>query len=162
MPMSFAEIILRIGVAVGGWLIFIGNMLVIGVLRYADCEPGNDEMWRGTLFFGLLSGAAVAASGLGLRWRKDLRVVAVLAVLLFLYALPVIAAGLHETTLGGKTLCSVAGQTPQSVGLAESAPTLVEKIWAPAQLIVGLIAMAQAWRFLRSGPESEREAGEPH
>lgn len=147
--MSFAEIVLRVGLAVGGWLILIGNMLLVGVLRFADCDPTTDEMWRGTLFFGVLAGAAIAASGLGLRWKKELRFVAAIGGLLSLYAAPVILAGLVETTIGGAALCSIAGQTPPGVDLSEYTPTQIETIWAPTQLLVALIAAFQAWRFWR-------------
>lgn len=151
--MSFAEIILRIGVALGGWLIFIGNMLLVGVVRYADCEPGNDEMWRGTLFFGVLSGAAVAASTLGIAWRKELKFLAGVGALLILYALPVIGSGLLSTTIGGESLCHIAGQTQQSVDVSALGPTLVERAWPPVQLLVGLIGAIQTRRFFRADPE---------
>ena len=150
--MSFAEIMLRVGLAVGGWLILIGNMLLVGVLRFADCDPETDEMWRGTLLFGVLAGAAIAASGFGLKWKKEVRFLAAIGGLLSLYAAPVIGAGLLETTIGGAALCSVAGQTPPGVDLSEFAPTQIEKIWAPVQAIVASIATFQAWRFWRRDP----------
>lgn len=145
--MSFAEIILRVGVAVGGWLIFIGNMLVVGVLRFADCTPGSEELWRGTLFLGLLGGAAVCASALGMKWQRELKVLAVIGGLLTLYASPVILAGFSNTTLGGESLCSVAGQIPPGTELSSFTPSSVERIWPVAQGVIGLIGLVQVARF---------------
>ena len=53
--MSFAEIILRVGASIGGWLTFIGHALTLSVLRQAACDPASDELWRGTLLFGVLA-----------------------------------------------------------------------------------------------------------
>lgn len=145
--MSFAEIILRIGLAIGGWLIFIGNMLLVGVMRYADCEPGNESIWRGTLFLGVLGGGAVWASSYGMPWRSELKFVAIIGALFALYAAPVIGHGLIATTLGGESLCIVAGQTPGGVDLADFAPSLTERIWPVAQTVIGLVGLLQAWRF---------------
>lgn len=148
--MSFAEIILRVGVSVGGWLIFLGHALLIAAIPAADCDPSSDEMWRGTLLFGVLAVVAVMSGGVGLLWRDSLRPLAVIAILLALYALFRLAPAISSVVFGDGALASICG-TESSVAGGEvftpRVPTRVEVIWIPAQLLILLIGVFQGIRF---------------
>lgn len=147
--MSAAEIILRIGSGIAGWLVFTGHALVIAALRRADCDPSSDEMWTGTLLLAGVSAGALALVGLGLRWRASLRWLALPAAALALYAAIGIAPALASTSIDGASLCGVT-----AAGAASSAPaTALQCAWPVAQLAVLAIGCAQGVRYWRTHEE---------
>ena len=107
--MSFAEIVLRIGASIGGWLIFIGHALTLATLPHADCDPTTDSLWRGTILFGLLALLGLAFVGRGLPWRSSIRWFAIPAVVLAILAAWPILGVFSATVLDGASLCRLAG-----------------------------------------------------
>lgn len=154
--MSFADLILRLGVALGGWLIFIGYGLVLSVLDQADCDPASDVRWRGTLFFAALAGTAVAGLGLGLNWRHHLRWLAVPGIALAAYALRLVLPAIAGTTMGGESLCAISSSLPAGVELAHFEATSIERAWPIAQAVVLVAGIGQGLRYWR-GPSPTSE-----
>jgi ribose/xylose/arabinose/galactoside ABC-type transport system permease subunit len=151
--MSFAEIILRIGTAIGGWLIFIGYALVLAVLDQADCDPRSDELWRGTLLFAALGALALVFVGRGLEWSQSIRWFGIPAILLAALAASHIVPAFLDTTLNGQSLCSMAGRTPEGVDLAGLQASAIERVWPPSQLAVLLFGVIQAIRYWTAKPQ---------
>jgi len=144
--MSFAEIILRIGASIGGWLIFLGLCLTLSVIPEADCDPASDTLWRGTLFFALLSTFGLFFVSRGFQWSSSLRWLALPAAGLALYAGVGILPALMQTTLAGQPLCSIAHPTVQSLAGLEASS--LERVWPIAQLVVlgsGLGLAVRTW-----------------
>ena len=150
--MTFADIILRIGTSIGGWVIFFGHALLLAVLpRVTNCDPGDESLARGTLLMGLLSIAGLIGAGRGLQWAATLRWVAGGALLLSLLGWRVVLAALATTTLGGDTLCQVTAAAP-----IEASATTVERLWAPVQLTALALALVQGvrtWRAAQANPD---------
>ena len=145
--MSFAEIILRIGASIGGWLVFIGFCLILAVLREAECDPASDELWRGTLFFGGLSGLSLLFVGRGLPWRDAIRWLSVPAIGLALYAGFGIAPAIGATSIDGGSLCVIASPTVSDARLAEFGASTLERAWPVCQLFVLAAGLFQAGRY---------------
>ncbi|MEZ4292605.1 MAG: hypothetical protein R3E53_19530 [Myxococcota bacterium] len=164
--MSFAEIVLRLAFAVGGWLIFIGHALTIAALRHASCDPATASPIPGTAFFAVLSALALAGVGLGLPWRAGIRWLAMLGLVLAGFAAWRVAPAVASTTLGGEGLCGAveAGALqaedetdPMRPGTGASATDL-ERLWPVLQLGVFGAGALQALRFalpLRRGERAE-------
>jgi len=150
--MSFAEIVLRIGGAIGGWLTFIAYALTLGVLGRADCDPNSQELWRGTLFFGFLTALALLLVGRGLQWRRALRWLASIAAALGVYAGLVILPAIGAVTLGGDSLCGVtrAGGDAFSGFVA----TPLERLWPLVQFAILALGLVQAARYWRADSDS--------
>ena len=145
--MTLAEIISRLGGAIGGWLIYFGHMLTLSVLAQADCDPTSDELWRGTLLFAFVSGIGLVFAGRGLKWAKTLRWVVIPALLLSLLAAKTIVPALLSTTLGEAPLCAIAVPTGPIEGLTA---TSLERIWPIAQTAIILVGVFQATRYWRA------------
>ena len=148
--MSFAEIILRIGASIGGWLIFLALCLTLAVLPEADCDPASDELWRGTLFFALLAALGLFFVGRGLAWSSAIRWFALPAGGLALYAAFVVFPGLVSSTLGGASLCSIANPAVDS--LSGFPATRLERAWPIAQIVVLGAGIVQAIRYWNAPP----------
>lgn len=151
--MSFAEIILRIGSAVGGWLIFLAHALTLAVLGQADCDTASDTLWRGTLVLGGLSGLALVMVGGGLRWSRGLRWLALPAAGLAILAVAAILPALTATTLSGDPLCGTLGTPITPPERAASLPLVasaIERGWPPFQLTVLALGLVQAFRTWRA------------
>lgn len=156
--MTFAEIILRIGGAVGGWLIFAGHCLTLAVLPQADCDPGSEELWRGTLLFAAASAVGLIFVGRGLQWAHSLRWLGAASVALALLAGYAVFPGLASTTFGAESLCAIADRSLASLdGLRASG---VERSWPVLQLLVLGFGVAQAARtwLVSLAPESDAAA----
>jgi hypothetical protein len=149
--MTLAEIVLRIGGGLGGWLLFIAHALVIAVVPRADCDPASDEMWIGTLALAAVTVGAVPLLelGMGLPSRESTRWLAVLALPLAGLAAVGVAPALVGTTLDGGPLCAIAGALPANPELAARSATGVQRIWPMAQLLVLAACSAQAFRYWR-------------
>ncbi|MEZ4292614.1 MAG: hypothetical protein R3E53_19580 [Myxococcota bacterium] len=153
--MSFAEIILRVGASIGGWLTFIGHALTLSVLRQAACDPASDELWRGTLLFGVLAIAGLLFVGRGLPWRSAIRWLALPALALALHAGWQIGAAFGATTLDGASLCTWAGSQANDAAFVHAATaTSLERIWPPFQLAVLAFGVVQAIRFWLGDPKA--------
>jgi hypothetical protein len=143
--MSFAEIILRIGGSIGGWLIFLGLCLTLAVIPEADCDPNSDELWRGTLFFALLAGVGLFFVGRGLAWSAALRWFAMPAGVLALYAGYGILPAFGATSLGGASLCAIANPTVSSLSGYDASS--LERVWPVVQIAVLAGGIGQAFRY---------------
>jgi hypothetical protein len=132
-----AEIILRLGCALVGWLLLFAHGILLGVVPVADCTP---ELWRATLLFALLGGLAAAILPVGLPWRATLRWLA-------LPALPLLGAGALLAVrlwdgVSGAALCDVLAEAEEPLS---GEPW--QRAWAPIQLAVTLACAVQALRF---------------
>ena len=156
--MSFAEIVLRIGTSIAGWLIFIALGLTLAVIPDATCDPGSDEIWRGTLLFGLLSGLSLLFVGRGLPWRESIRWLSVPAMGLAVYAAFGILPAVVGTTLGGESLCAIADSTASAAELAAIEATGIERIWPILQLSVLAIGTMQGVRYWTGPTERPDDA----
>ena len=133
--MSLAEVFLRVGCALVGWIVAFGHLVLVAVIPAVDCAAPGDP-WLVTsatavpavFAIGLLRTSDFLASGL--RW---------LGLPLLLLAAVALRAVLPDlaTTLGGTDPCGfvAAGELP-----------LWRRAWAPVQLLVlgGLL-----WSALR-------------
>ncbi len=161
--MSFAEIVLRLGVAVGGWLIFIAHALTILALRHAACDPASASAIPGTAFLAILSALALAGVGLGLPWRTGIRWLALLGLVLASFAAWRVAPAVAATTIGGDGLCRAgekangpaAGDTRPTVPQSEASATDFERLWPLLQLGVFGAGALQALRFALPLPHGE-------
>lgn len=162
--MSFAEIVLRLAIAVGGWLIFIAHALTILALRHAACDPGSASAIPGTAFFAVLSALALAGVGLGLPWRAGIRWLALLGLVLASFAAWRVAPAVAATTIGGDGLCRVietgnataAGDTRSRAPHGEASATDLERLWPVFQLCVLGAGAFQALRFALPLQRGER------
>lgn len=134
-----AEIIFRIGAGLGGWLVVLAFAVTLAALPAADCRPGDDTLWRGTLVFGAAAALAAGLAGAGLPWRRSLRFLPLLAAPLVVWDAWWLAGAVAATTLGAAPLCA-ASQLP---------PSPVERVWPVFQLAVLLLAGLQGLRLWR-------------
>lgn len=164
--MSFAEIVLRLAISVGGWLIFIAHALTIVALLHATCASGAANAIPGTAFFALLSGLAIAGVGLGLPWRAGIRWLALLALALAAFAAWRVAPAVAATTIAGDGLCGPFESSASAGGVethpaplfAAGSSTPLERLWPLLQLGVFGAGALQALRFalpLRRGGRAE-------
>ena len=140
--MSFAEILLRLGCLLVGWILLGVHGLVLSVIPSLECASSGDG-WLAALVLG------VPAAGVPLlfRYGSGLRDMAATvrwlalpyAGLLVLAARPVFDA-FSGTTLAGGPLCAAApGEMLLGAGW-------LARAWAPLQL---LLLAALAWAALR-------------
>lgn len=146
--MTFAEIILRLGSSIGGWLIFAGYGLTLAVLPQADCDPNSSELWRGTLLFAVVSAIGLVFVGRGLQWAGTLRWLTIPAMGLALLAAYGIVPAVTATLFGGQSLCVIA--SPNAPSLAGSSASTLERIWPALQLGVLAAGLAQGIRYWRA------------
>ena len=151
----FAEIFLRIGGGIGGWIIFFAHALIIAALQQADCDPRDDEMWKGTLLLAILSGGGALTMGLGLPWRASLRWFALGTVPLAVYAVLGVLPEVASTTLGGGSLCAIASGLPEGIDLASFPATTLQRIWPVAQIAVLSGGSLQALRYWRDPHDTD-------
>lgn len=154
--MPFAEIFLRIGGGIGGWIIFFAHALIIAALQQADCDPRDDEMWKGTLLLAILCAGGALAMGLGLPWRSSLRWFALGTVPLAVYAVLGVLPQLVNTTLSGGSLCAIADRLPEGIDLASYPATTLQRIWPVVQIAVLSGASLQALRYWRAPNDTAR------
>jgi len=148
--MSIAEIVLRIGASLGGWLIFVAHALMLSVLHRADCDPFSDTLWRGTLFFALLSALGLSLVPQGLPWRDSLRWLALAAGALAVYASVQLLPAIPASAAGGAPLCQLFATDASPVAGAPLRASAVERVWSPIQLAVLAAGVWQAARYWRA------------
>ena len=108
--MNAAELFLRLGCAMVGWLMVFTHLLWLGTLRVVTCNSDGDAMWRmllalaplAVLFsFALTLTRKLSAVHSMLRWGI------VPTVLLSVLALLAVWPALQNTTLAGVPICGV-------------------------------------------------------
>lgn len=144
--MSFAEIVLRLGVAFVSWIIIYMNFVALLVVRIAECPGGDTAPWMMSLVTGLLAvGAAFALPyGHQLKGADAARHIALPLLLLLPFAIWVLLPYLVGTTLEGRTVCDVR--------LAMSSGELAtgwQRAWAPLQLAAVAAIGFNGWRVWR-------------
>ncbi len=137
--MNFAELLLRLGCALVGWLVVFTHFLWLATTRSVTCGSDGDELWR------LLLGFAPIAIGFALLLPLSRRIKTVhgylrygaVPVLLFT---PLALAGIWKTfaevNLGGAGICA-------------DLPSAWHAWWAPLQMVavaILLLCVARAWR----------------
>lgn len=139
--MRFAEVFLRLGASLVGWMMVFTYLVWMAALHAMGCGPDGDQMHRVLLGVGPL--ALVMA--LALRSTRPfpdihrmLGHLAWPAALLGLLALKNIWVVFERTNLGGLAIC------------AETAPSTLQMSWAPAQFFI-VAALAAVLFLLRRG-----------
>lgn len=127
-----AEIIVRIGGGLGGWLAVFTHALVLAVLPTAPCDPASDETWRGTLLLGVIAGIGAVLIAMGAKWRGSMRWVALIAAPLLVYNISWLVPAMLGTTFGGAGLCTTIASEPSAIAGASG----LERIWPIVQLAV--------------------------
>lgn len=134
-----AELFLRLGCALVGWLLAYAYGILLAIVPAADCSPA---LWRTTLLFAGLGAVAIGLLPLGLHWRASLRWLSLPALPLFAYGVWV--AFMLWDAVGGAALCDVhAGVT----GAMSGDPW--QRAWPPIQIGVSLACAFQCARFWR-------------
>ena len=138
--MRFAEVFLRLGCSLVGWMLVFMYAVWLGALHAMGCGPDGDEMHK------LLLGIAPVAAGGAFMLRmtrpfpdihRMLSWLGVPLLLLLPFILQNIWAVFSSTSIEGTAICS------------DSSPPMWQLIWAPAQMITTLlIAMlvVAVWR----------------
>lgn len=152
--MSLAEILLRVGCTLVGWMLAYGYCLMLAVLPEMDCVALGPRFGRDALVFAGLSALFVPLIPMGRR-------VAGLETIFKGFTLPLLALVpmavvevipfLQGATLGGAHLCEVVAAMPMS------APRpFWHGFWAPMHLVVlaGLVAAASRFWWPRGDSRS--------
>jgi len=152
MLAAVAEIILKLGCGLVGWLLVFSHGLVLAVTPAADCST---ELWRASLIFAV--GAGVAALFLlpaALPWAGHLRWCALPAAGLWIAGAWLAAPLVATTTFGGQELCAALAGMPT----AEPGAPPWQRAWPPVQFaaIAGC-----AWQALRYWRRDDAEAATP-
>lgn len=147
--MTFAEVVLRIGVTFVAWLMLYMHLIMLTVVRFAQCPEVS--AWRVSMFSGVLAlGAAFALHyGHGVRGLSSVfRYFALPLALLVPWAAWIILPYLTGTSFGATHPCDVllAAQT----GLVA---TGWQRAWAPVQLAVLLAIAVSGWRAWSDSPQ---------
>ena len=127
--MRFAEVFLRLGASLVGWMVVFTYLVWMAALHAMGCGPDGDQMHRVLLGVGPL--ALVMA--LALRSTRPfpdihrmLGHLAWPAALLGLFGLKNVWTVFERTNLGGLAIC------------ADTAPSTFQMSWAPAQFFIVL------------------------
>ena len=144
---SLAEVVLRVGAGVGGWVIAFAYGLVLASLPIGACTFEGDETFRGASVFGLIAALTAVLLGLSMPWKQSLRWMATVAGLMLLVGGYRLEPFLTAATLDGAHLCRDLASAP-----AELAVSWWHPYWAPFHLLVVSALLLQAVRTLRGGP----------
>ena len=153
--MSFAEVVLRIGVTFVSWLMIYMHLLMMLVLRVAQCPDGDVSPWQVTMVTGVLAiGSAFAALyGHGVRGMGSVfRYFALPLIILVPWAMWLSLPYLTGTTFGTLSVCDV--RLSEASSLAVSG---WQRSWAPMQLIVLATIATNGWRAWRLGSQVHAE-----
>lgn len=145
--MSLAEVFLRVGSAMVGWLLVYAHALLLAVVPRSDCSA---ELWRVSALFALLALVASLLLRAGLPWRGMLRWLALPAALLWAIGGPTVVALFGPVTLDGVGLCSALLGAPDALPAAGW-----ERAWPPLQALAIVLAAARALGYWRPEPEPE-------
>ena len=138
--MSFAELFLRIGCGLVGWLLIYAHALTLAVVPQADC---SQELFSTTLLFAAFAGVAAGLLLAALPWRGTLRWLALPVVPLWMLG-GATAVGLADS-IGSfaPTLCAILEGGGHEVGERAS----WERVWVPAQCGAILVCAVSAARY---------------
>ena len=141
--MRFAEVFLRLGSSLVGWMMIYAYLVWMAALHAMSCGPEGDEMHRVLLGLAPLT----VAMGLLLRMTRPfadihrlLSRLGIPLVLLLPFAVRNIWNVFARTNIEGLAICS------------ENVPATVHQIWAPVQLlaiIVLAVLVIGVWRDSR-------------
>jgi len=147
--MSFAEIVLRLGVTFVSWLVIYMHMIMLSVTRYAQCPDTN--AWRVSFVSAVFAGVAAFA----LRYGHGVRGSAAAFRYFTLPLLVLIPVGIWTcmpyffgTTVGDAGLCEVLTSADSSAAISTW-----ERAWAPAQALVLIVLAVNAWRAWADKPQ---------
>lgn len=149
--MSFAEIILRLGVSFVAWMMIFMHLIMVLVIRLAPCTGGDTGPWQVSL---ATAGLAIAAAmalpyGNGVQGMASVfRYFALPMALLVPWGIWIIWPYLGGTTFAAYEVCDVA--TLDST--VDPAPGW-QRLWAPVQLLGLLIIGFASWRAWRQGAQ---------
>jgi hypothetical protein len=139
--MQFAEVFLRLGLALVAWMVLYAHFLWLAALYAMGCGPDGDEMHR------LLLGLAPFTIGLSFALRATrpfdeihsmLRWLGVPLILLTPFAVRSAWQVLRSVYVAGESICG--GATPAAW----------QNVWAPAQFVTLTLALYMIFRVWRS------------
>lgn len=139
--MQFAEVFLRLGLALVAWMVVYAHFLWLATLHVMGCGPDGDEMHK------LLLGVAPFTIGLSFALRATrpfgeihslLRWLGVPLILLTPLAFRAVWQVSQSVYIAGASICG--GATP---------PTW-QSVWVPAQLVTLTLALFMIFRVWRS------------
>lgn len=145
--MSFAEVILRVGVTLVSWMMIYMHLVMMLILRVAQCPGGDTSPWKVTLITGVLAaGSSFAALyGHGARGMGEVfRYFALPLLVLVPWAAWLTLPYLTGATFGTLGMCDV-----RLGEVSGSAVAGWQRGWAPLQLVVFAALAAngvRAWR----------------
>lgn len=95
--MSFAEVVLRIGLTLVGWLVAFVHLLILGILPRTSCAQGAGDVLAGSLMMAVPAAICLAVIGAGKRVSPMMRYASVPAALVWPFAVvavwPTLGAG---------------------------------------------------------------------
>lgn len=130
-PRSAAELFLKGGSSLVGWIIAYVHLLMVAVVRVAQCGEGTSDPWFATLLTAVIAVPAIFMIPMGLFMRPGLRWLALPLVVLALLALVAVLPYIEGTTMAGAAPCGVSGG-----GTGYVQATGWQRAWAPLQLIL--------------------------
>lgn len=134
--MRFAEVFLRLGVALVGWLVIIAYLLWLAIVPQTPCNGDEASLWQVLLYavpVVLMFAALLNASQQIPAIHETLRWLSVPALLLSLLAARTLFATFMSSTLGTEPVCGLS-QTGWS------------SLWAPVHALVFMVLAVQFWR----------------
>ncbi len=144
-----AEIILRVGCVLVGWILAYVHGLVLAVLPRVDCSQGA-EPWRAALLLAVPAAAVPFLLPMGGLVRDTVRWLALPYLALVLLAVRAVVPTLRSATLDGAALC------PAETAAAHLALPPWQRAWAPLQLgllaVLAVSALHYAWPRGREEP----------
>ncbi len=147
--MSFAEIVLRLGVSFVSWLVIYMHLIMLFVVRYAQCPDTN--AWRVSLVSAVFAGGGALAlryghgvQGSGAAFRYFALPLAVLVPWAAWICLPYLSG----TTLGEAGLCEILTGVED-----ETIIRTWQRLWAPIQLFVLAVLAFNAWYAWADKPQ---------
>jgi len=125
--MRFAEVFLRLGSSLVGWMMLYTYLVWMAALHAMGCGPEGDEMHRVLLGIGPLALILALTLRLTRPFPDIYRLLSRLAwplALLAPFAIRNVWIAFERTRLGGLSICT------------GHAPTTFDLIWAPAQFLI--------------------------
>ena len=147
--MSFAEIILRVGITFVSWLVIYMHIIVVLVVPYGQCPDAS--AWRVSMVSGLFAlGAAFAIRyGHSIRgMRSAFRYFALPLLPLVPWSAWIVLPYLIGSTFGGSSVCNIL--LGEDSGLSAVS---WQRAWAPVQLAVLAAISFHAWRTWTDKPQ---------
>lgn len=137
--MRLAEILLRLGCNLVGWMIIYSHCIWLAVIPQIGCGTEGDEIFRLSLAFSPVAIGAALLLGLAHKLTTVvgyLKWLAVPLILLVPLTVSPILAALETTTLGGTAFCEAIVATSW------------QRVWAPIQVATLLIIVVTSILFV--------------